>query len=245
MFYYYGRKKQIIRYYPEPNFCDIIEPFAGSAAYSLHGENWRKNVILIEKDKNVANIWKWLIEKATPEEILQMPDLKVGEKSSEFLHIIHAATKMAFYYKTIKVTPVLARNWGISKKYMAGNLHKIKHWKIICGDYTEAPDIEATWFIDPPYKKDSGKGYKYGSDLINYTNLAEWALNRKGEIIFCEGKHGDYLPFIPLKDSKGVAGKTSKEVFFYKSSIKEKQLDLFDGSTILNKTSGTMYISVT
>lgn len=227
MFYYYGRKKQIAKYYPDPNFDTIIEPFAGSAAYSLYGDHWMKNVILVEKDKRVADIWKWLIEKATPEEILEMPDLKVGEKSSEFLHIIHAATKMAFQYKTIKVTPVLARNWGINKRQMAGNLYKIKHWRIICGNYTDAPDIEATWFIDPPYIKDSGKGYRYGSNLIDYKSLAEWALNRKGEIIFCEGEYGDYLPFQPLVDSKGVAGKSSKEVIFYKSPLKEKQLSLF------------------
>ena len=227
MFYYYGRKKQIAKHYPDPNFDTIVEPFAGSAAYSLHGEHWKRNIILIEKDERVAGIWRWLIEEATPEEILEMPDLEIGEKSSEFLHIIHAATKMAFHYRTIKITPVLARNWGISKRHMANNLHKVKHWQIICGDYTEAPDVEATWFIDPPYKKESGRGYKYGSDLIDYESLAEWALNRRGEIVFCEGEHGDYLPFRPLMDSKGVAGKTNKEVIFHKSPIKEKQLLLF------------------
>jgi len=35
MFYYYGRKKQIAKHYPFPNFKAIVEPFAGSAAYSL------------------------------------------------------------------------------------------------------------------------------------------------------------------------------------------------------------------
>lgn len=227
MFYYYGRKKQIVKYYPDPNFDSIIEPFAGSAAYSLHEDNWKKNVILIEKDERVASLWEWLIAKATPEEILRMPDLEIGEKSSEFLHIIHAATKMAFQYRTIKITPVLARNWSISKRYIANNLFKVKHWQIICGDYTEAPDIEATWFIDPPYRKESGKGYRYGSDRLDYKSLAEWALKRKGEIICCEGEYGDYLPFQPLRNSKGVAGKMSKEVIFYKSPIKENQLTLF------------------
>lgn len=210
MFYYYGRKKQIAKYYPLPNYSVIIEPFAGSASYSLYGSNWKNEIILIEKDEKIVDIWKWLISEATCAKILEMPDLTVGEKSSEFLHIIHAATKMAFHYKTIKVTPVLARNWKISKRYIAHNLYKIKHWKIICGDYSEAPDIEATWFIDPPYKKDSGKGYRYSSDLINYENLAHWAKNRKGEVIFCEGIYGDYLPFKPLLNLKGIAGKTSK-----------------------------------
>ena len=45
MFYYYGRKKQIIRHYPSPNYDTIIEPFAGSAAYSLYKDNWQYNFV--------------------------------------------------------------------------------------------------------------------------------------------------------------------------------------------------------
>ncbi|MEB3278382.1 MAG: hypothetical protein VKK42_05600 [Lyngbya sp.] len=228
MFYYYGRKKQIAKYYPSPNYDTIIESFAGSAAYSLYGNHWKKEVILIERDERVAKIWQWLIDEAIPSKIRSLPDLEVGEKSSEFLHIVHAATKMAFHYKTIKVTPVLARNWEISKRYMAENLFKIKHWKIICGDYTLAPDLEATWFIDPPYKKEAGQGYYYGSKLIDYGKLAEWAKNRKGEVIFCEGNCGDYLPFKPLLNLKGVAGKTSREVIYYQSNKAAQQLEIFD-----------------
>jgi site-specific DNA-adenine methylase len=227
MFYYYGRKKQIAKYYPSPNFDKIIEPFAGSAAYSLYGEHWRKEVVLIEKDEQVAEIWEWLINEVTPSKIISLPNLDVGEKSSEFLHIIHAATKMAFHYKTIKVTPVLARNWEISKRYIAENIYKIKHWKIINGDYTVAPEIEATWFVDPPYKEDAGNGYRYGSKLIDYKKLAEWAKDRKGEVIFCEGHCGDYLPFMPLLELKGVAGKSSKEVIYYQSDRSNRQLALF------------------
>jgi site-specific DNA-adenine methylase len=227
MFYYYGRKKQIARHYPEPNFDIIVEPFAGSAAYSLYKDNWKKEVILVEKDKRVAEIWDWLIHKATTQEIESLPELKVGEKSSEFLHIIHAATKMAFKYKTIKVTPVLARNWEISRRVMAQSLHKIRHWQIICGDYSESPDKEATWFIDPPYKDSPGMGYAFSSAKIDYTNLADWTRTRKGEIIFCEGEYGDYLPFQKLLELKGIAGKSSKEVIYYSSQVIGKQPGLF------------------
>lgn len=224
MFYFYGRKKQIAKYYPKPYYNTIIEPFAGSAAYSLFGNNWQKKVILIEKDKRVVDIWKWLIEEATPEKIVTLRDLKVGDRSSEFLHIIHAATKMAFKYKTIKVTPVLERNWEISKRNMAANLHKIKHWKIIHGDYTDAPNIEATWFIDPPYKGPAGLGYAFDSKQIDYDFLAKWADKRKGEIIFCEGDQADYLPFQPLVVLKGVAGKSNKERIYYKSPFRESTI---------------------
>jgi len=230
MFYFYGRKKQIAKYYPVPNYDTIIEPFAGAAAYSLYKNNWKKRVILVEKDKKVFDIWNWLIHSATVNEIKKMPELKIGEKSSEFLHIVHAATKMAFHFKTIKVTPVLARNWEISIRVFAENLYKIKHWEIICGDYKDSPDIEATWFIDPPYKGESGMGYRFNSKMINYNELAEWTKKRKGEIIFCEGEQADYLPFRPLVELKGVAGKVSKEVIYYHSDSPQKipkQLSLF------------------
>jgi site-specific DNA-adenine methylase len=226
MFYYYGRKKQIAKHYPAPNYGCIIEPFAGSAAYSLHADNWQKQVIIIEKDARVAAIWKWLISDATASEIRSLPDLKIGEKSSEFLHIIHAATKMAFKYKTIKVTPVLARNWEISKRVMSENLYKVKHWEIICGDYSLAPDIEATWFIDPPYESKPGMGYEHSSALMDYAKLADWAMSRNGEIICCEGEYGSYLPFSSLLALKGVAGKSSEEKIFYKSERGAAQLRL-------------------
>ena len=74
MFYYYGRKKQIAKHYPSPNYECIIEPFAGSAAYSFFSDNWRNQVILIEKDPKVASIWEWLINEATEQKIKNLPD---------------------------------------------------------------------------------------------------------------------------------------------------------------------------
>lgn len=227
MFYYYGRKKQIVRYYPPPSYPVVVEPFAGAAAYSFHHNKDIERVILIEKDDKVTAIWRWLIEEATIEDIRNLPDLHPGERSTDFLHIVHAATKMAFAFKRIKVTPVLARNWEISKRVFACHLSEIKHWEVICGDYTEAPDIEATWFIDPPYCGESGMGYRWSSDLIDYESLASWALARKGEVIFCEGAGAAYLPFRPLLDLKGVAGKVSKEVVFYRPGNKRRQQDFF------------------
>lgn len=72
-------------------------------------------------------------------------------------------------------------------------------------------------------------GYRFGSNLINYEELAEWAKNRKGEVIFCEGENGDYLDFKPLIDLKGVAGKTSKEVVYLQNckNVQHTELSLF------------------
>ncbi|HQU44144.1 MAG TPA: hypothetical protein PK867_15095 [Pirellulales bacterium] len=227
MFYYYGRKKQIVRHYPKPHLNTIVEPFAGAASYALHRDNWNKEVILVEKDDQVAAIWQWLIERATRDEILKLPCLRVGEKSSEFLHIIHAATKQAFKYKTIKVTPVLERNWEISKRVMAANVHKVKHWRLIVGDYSLAPNIEATWFIDPPYKSSPGEGYAHGSADLDYQQLAGWIRGRQGQLICCEGNYGDYLPFEPLLTLPGVAGKLSEEKLYHRPATGRAVYDLF------------------
>ncbi|WP_240347652.1 hypothetical protein [Curtobacterium sp. 24E2] len=215
MFYYYGRKKQLARRYPVPACDTIIEPFAGSAAYSLHGLNWERNVILIERDPRVVDIWNWLIG-ASEREMRALPELRVGDRSSEFLHIVHAATKMAFAYKTIKVTPVLERNWDISRRVMADSLHKVRHWTVVQGDYRDAPDIKATWFIDPPYRGAAGRGYRYGSDTLDYEQLGAWAQSRQGQVIACEGAEGDYLPFEPLTTHLGVAGKRSQERIWHR-----------------------------
>ena len=228
MFYYYGRKKQLVRHYPPPRYDVIIEPFAGAAAYSLFHNSLASKVVLIEKDEKVAGIWKWLIHEATHKDIQALPELKEGERSSEFLHIIHAATKMAFAFRRIKVTPILARNWEISRRVFARHLHEIKHWEIICGDYTVAPDIEATWFIDPPYKGEPGMGYRHSSAKLDYSALVNWVMSRKGDIICCEGAEADYLPFRHLRDLKGVAGKTSREMIFYRPGKQSSQPYLFE-----------------
>lgn len=197
--------------YPEPRFPVIIEPFAGSAAYSLHGDRWRRRVILFERDPKVAEIWDWLIHKATPEDILQLPGLQVGEKTSSFLAILHSASKRAFSYKTIKVTTHLACAWKASLPYIAKNLHKIRHWEIHNRDYRDAPNLEATWFIDPPYQGDAGTGYRYGSPLLDYSDLSSWCQNRKGQTIVCESGSATWLPFRPLLEQKARAGKRNLE----------------------------------
>ena len=108
---------------------------------------------------------------------------------------------------------------------MAENVFKVKHWDLIQGDYTLAPDITATWFIDPPYKGEAGTGYRWGSKEMDYSALANWILARKGQVICCEGHEGDYLPFTTLIDSKGVAGKVNKEKIYHFQTAEVAQKD--------------------
>jgi len=195
LFYYYGRKKQIVRCYPEPECPTIIEPFAGSAAYALHhkyrfAENQR--IILVEKNSRIAQLWHWLLHEAVPEDVRDMPDLIPGQKTKEFLHVLHAVSNQALSFKNEwTVHPMMANVWNRNKGYMAdqiGQVQRAGNWEVIEGDYTDAPDIEATWFIDPPYEGPAGMGYgKHSSDKIDYEALGEWCRTRKGQVIVCEG----------------------------------------------------------
>lgn len=87
-------------------------------------------------------------------------------------------------------------------EFIANNLSKIRHWEIICGDYTESPHIKATWFTDPPYVV-GGKYYKYGSKHIDYEHLGNWCKQKEGQIIVCEAEGQNWLPFVPLVSSRG------------------------------------------
>jgi len=76
MFYFYGRKFRIANKYPEPIYDTIIEPFSGSAAYSMLYYN--KNVILNDKDEKIYKLWKYLIN-VNKHDIEKLPILKKGE----------------------------------------------------------------------------------------------------------------------------------------------------------------------
>lgn len=58
MWSYYGSKSKVVHLYPRPEYGKIIEPFAGSARYSLR--YFDRDVLLVDKYEVVVRIWKWL-----------------------------------------------------------------------------------------------------------------------------------------------------------------------------------------
>lgn len=197
MFSFYGSKWSAAPRYPKPKYGTIIEPFAGSACYSLCYPE--REVILVEKDHIIASIWKWLIS-ATPSEILQIPctfdsvdDIKGPQELRWFMGFWVGSAAASPKKKT---TPWC--QWSKRKRdRVASQVEHIRHWRVICGDYTESPDIEATWFIDPPYCK-QGKHYRCGSEEIDYNALATWCMDRKGQVMVCESEGATWLPFQPF-----------------------------------------------
>lgn len=199
MFSYYGSKSKIVDYYPPPKYGKIIEPFAGSAKYSL--KYFHNDITLIERNKQIFDIWMYL-QSSSEKDINSLPRLIKGDdiKSLNLSHIEKDFLGMMFG-NAGAVSPCYTvssfgdyRLRGDSLGIVAKNIFKIKHWNIIHGSCFDFPNVEATWFIDPPYQF-GGHKYKFGNKLLNYNELAEWCKCRNGQAIVCENTKADWLPF--------------------------------------------------
>jgi site-specific DNA-adenine methylase len=203
MFSFYGSKSKIVDYYPPPKYKKIIEPFAGSARYSL--KYFEHDITLIEKFDKVFKIWEYL-QKASKEDILSLPSIKEGESLNDF-KLLSDVEKWLIGYHLRRgcARPSLSSgdrcSWDKDKIRIANDLYKIKHWKIIYGDFFEQQIIEnTTYFIDPPY---SVQIHKYNHHKIDYIKLANIINNIKGQVIVCGNSDDKWLDFKPLKKMAG------------------------------------------
>lgn len=223
MFNYYGSKSKIIKYYPKPDHELIIEPFAGAAWYSVQYRN--NDVLLNEKYDIIYNIWHWLIYYADPDIILNNSNFYLGQDISSIQVEKPHKDLIGFCINTASSMPknIVQKwmcqskkdlNWASTTNYrltqIANLLPEIKHWDIQFGDYKELPDLEATWFIDPPYVN-GGQHYKVND--INYEELAEWCKSRKGQVIVCENNNADWLDFRPLVVNNGLVRKSMEMIW--------------------------------
>jgi hypothetical protein len=175
-------------------------------------------------------LWNYLIN-VKESEIIGLPD-KIEHKDQLANLILEAQHLIGFWLAIGRARPASqpssmivnhtderdSRTWNLSKKHLiAKQLKYIRHWKIINSDYQKCPDIEGTWFIDPPYSNKAGKVYVTKFD--DFVNLASWVRNRKGNVIVCEQEGADWLPFKRLKDLTTCKGNSKSEVFYYKGKI--------------------------
>lgn len=215
MFSFYGTKRSLAERYPAPQYGRIIEPFAGAAGYAmLYPEN---EVILIDKDHEIVALWKYL-QQASKRDILSLPDLMPGQRVSSFRSLIapeadllgrFASANSAHAKDTVQERG--AKAWQAAKPRIAASVSLVRHWTIMEGDYFDAPDLKATWFIDPPYQS-RGEWYDWSSRDINYNHLREFCLDRRGLVIACENLDNDWLPRRPKpriisKDHQGMIQK--------------------------------------
>lgn len=102
--------------------------------------------------------------------------------------------------------------WTIAQRTrVAAQVPAIRHWQVIEGDYSAAPDVAATWFIDPPY---TVGGEHYVHHRIDRSALASWCRSRRGQAIVCESGGADWLPFEPFGECIGLGARRSREAIW-------------------------------
>lgn len=234
---YYGGKHRAASRYPAPQHGTLIEPFAGAAGYACNYADL--DVVLVEKDPKIAAIWRYLIS-ATPGDILAIGDIPKGG-TVDHLDAPQPARWLAGFWcndgsaQPSKSPSKWAREahsymgWNETmRRRIAEHVRYIRHWQVMEGDYSEAPDLRACWFVDPPYQSPAGRHYKY--DRIDFAELALWVRSRRGQVIACDQSGSDWLPWnrsIKIKSAPGrYRDGTSAEVYWYR----DEQPRLFGGA---------------
>lgn len=190
--------------------------------------------MLCDKYEVVAKLWQWLIAEASTKDILSLPILSKGDTiERKNFDCDEQFWLMGFMCQTSAAAPgktVTEFSDGSVErqiKFIANNLFKIKHWKVINGVYYNLPNTEATWFIDPPYQY-GGEHYVCSSKVIDFNYLGKWCKNRNGHIIVCENTKAKWLPFKPLRKLNGTVHKTVEAIWSnYPTVYDNEQLTFF------------------
>jgi hypothetical protein len=216
---YFGSKWHASKHYPAPRHGMIVEPFAGSACYAAHYA--ARHVVLLDKDPDVVDLLDWLIG-ASPADVLALPvDLTPGEDIRTLRGVSRGGQLLIRNWQrvgrsttwTVSKWNNMPGMWGPdTRAAVAENVQRIRHWHVVCAEYWQLPDFEATWFCDPPYQN-VPPAYRRDIDCntMHYGHLATWAQSRKGQVIVCEQEGADWLPFRPFRNLKaGTAGARGK-----------------------------------
>jgi site-specific DNA-adenine methylase len=240
-FSFFGGKWRDAYRYPRPLYDTIIEPFAGSAGYSLR--HFRKKVILCDLDPDIAGLWKYLIH-VSPQEILNLPDVPMDIESIDDMDLHQEAKRLiGFWLARGNSTPRKSPSawmrgyvrpnsfWGPHvRSRIAEQVGFIRHWEVYECSYEDCLDIiplqysqEATWFIDPPYQE-MGKHYRKGSSGLDYQHLGTWCKelghkdlksgHKESQVIVCENLGADWMDFEFLAETQNMSGSGSQEVIW-------------------------------
>ena len=149
------------------------------------------------------------------------PPLTLGEVTTNRFHVIAAVSgggQTQAIGGRLKATPIAVVNVARLRRRMPVDLAR---WRatdvtLIEGDYTEAPDVDAT-LVHRPALLEVGPGRCTGGGRATSTT-PRWgrgARNDAGRSSCAEGEGADWLPFERLADVIGVSGKRSQEVVWY------------------------------
>lgn len=225
--FYGGKWRDALKHYPPPSHKVIVEPFAGSAGYSVR--HYDHQIILGEKDPVIFGVWDYMI-KTSAQEILAIPDLQEGQSVGDLDICQEARWLVGFWLNRAAARPRTGPSawmrqglrpgsfWGDRvRNTIASQVDRIRHWKVFNCSYEEIPwSGEATWFIDPPYQK-QGRHYHHGANDLDFAALGSWSREQRGQVIVCEQDGADWLPFRTLASIKTTRAKVrSHEVVWIK-----------------------------
>ena len=226
-FSYFGSKCRLAKYYPSPQCDEIIEPFAGSAGYSLMYPD--RQVSLYEINDSLVELWDYLIH-VSESEILSLslgPFDKYHPIESE-IGCVPARALVGFWTtegqtsaSRYPLSKSRGGNWSARKRQMiASQLDRIRHWKIDKCSFDQIPDRAATWFVDPPYQEAGGR---YKHSRIDYAELARWCQSRSGQTIACEQNNADWLEFDHLATQWNSCNQHYKEIVWTHSTCSKTE----------------------
>lgn len=217
---YYGSKWRDARRYGAPGDL-VIEPFAGSAGYSVWFSPPR--VMLFDTDPYVVGVWRYLIG-ATPQEVLALPDLEPGQSVDDLAVPQEARWLIGYWLNRGSAQPKKTQTaysrrterqqlvWSQkARERIAAEMGGVRHWTITEGDFRLAPAVrDATYFVDPPY---GDKGRYYRHNAVDLTALGEWCRSLPGRVIACEQVGATWLPFRPLASIKSSKGRSHEAIW--------------------------------
>ncbi len=205
LFKWFGSKWMGAKHYPPPIHDSIFEPFAGSAGYSLR--HHERHVQLFDADRNLSQLWRWLILYATESLIREIP-INVPEGTD--IRRLELSNGQALLMKHWQRTNNVGDCWTVSpwgnkpgqwtantRARVAEEISGIKHW------IYQPPSFRTpgTYFLDPPYLFN----YRYHREHPTFDHdalvrqISEIPPPR--QIIACEAEHPEtkeiptYLPF--------------------------------------------------
>lgn len=223
-FKHFGSKWTLSAKALPPEHDRIVEPFAGGAGYSLrYGAG--KRVDLYDLDPDVVHIWGYLLG-ASQADVLALPVEPLHAGADVFslglprgaAVLIQRCLSMVGKDSVRRMPPSLQRIvaedpgyggcWSVAfRRRIAEQIPAISRWRIHHASYLDAPDVEATWSIDPPYQGNRHADGVYRVDeAIDFDELALWCVDRRGLVMVHEQVGADWLPFTPL--AKGRSGRS-------------------------------------
>ena len=222
-FPYFGGKFMRALKYPVPQHDHIVEPFAGAAGYATR--YFTKRVTLVDASPYICGVWRFLIQ-SKPSDILALPLMEPGDDVHDLPICQEAKWLLGFWINQGSSVPKRTMGgrasnrkfgtWGeLPRMRLAKQVGHIKHWQIIEADYSYAPDVDATWFIDPPYEV---QGKQYPAQVSDFGTLAEWTRKRRGQVMVCESKGASWLPFEPITTVVGASHRITTEVLYQQHS---------------------------